>query len=204
VSLSRRIAIALLLTVIALVVGYPAVWIVASQGVFGDVELGYYKGFNIAKHAIERSGCAESIEYGGVNKDLFLEEFHFKVTTPSGRRLRLWFDASNMNVRRLCYKPVGLIVIHEKAHEEAQMYSVQGLSRLLKGSAFGLGSLTDLLCNIDELEKILIANPGDANDVLRADPHSWNYLRIEFPRDEDLLDEFMYWNIKEQDVANLP
>ena len=44
---------------------FPIAWVAASRGLFGDVEFGYYGQFNIAKHAIEQSGCAEVIKYSG-------------------------------------------------------------------------------------------------------------------------------------------
>lgn len=192
----------LAILVITLVVLSPCAWIAASNGIFGDVEFGYYGEFNIAKHAIQKSGCAEAVEYSGVNKDLFLEEFHFKVTTKAGRIVLLWFDASNMDVKRLCYAPVGLGV-DDPSHEEVQMYTIAGLAELLRGKNFEIRSLSDILCNLDELEEFFKTNHGDANDRLKADPYCWDYLRIEFPTAERLND-YHYTNIKDKDVVNWP
>ena len=157
------------LIALGLLVGYPFAWIIAGSGVLGDVEFGYYKGFNIARHAIEKSGCAELIEYSGVNKDVFLEEFHFKVTTKSGRIVRLWFDASNMDVRQVCYQPIGLLV-DDRSHDKVQVYTLEGLSAIIKEKSFRVRSLTDILCNVDELEQLFEASNGDSNAILDADP----------------------------------
>lgn len=194
-----RIAIGL---VFSLLVLYPVAWILASVGLLGEVEFGYYKEFNVAKHAIEKSGCAEVIEYSGVNKDTVLEEFHFKVTTRSGPVVRLWFDASNMDVSQLCYAPVGLVVRHPE-HEDAQVYTLGMLSNLAREKNFQVTGLRDILCNIDELEKLFKTNYGDANAILAVDPYSWDYLRIEFPTEEGLK-PWKYTDVKEKDVHNWP
>ena len=156
---------------------YAVAWIAASVGVMKDVEIGYYGGFNVAKHAIQKTGCTEKIEYSGVNKDLVLEEMHFKVTTRSGRIVRLWFDASNLDLSQVCYQPVGFSVCHP-AHEQCQRYSVAGLANLLKEKGFQAKNLKDILCNIDGLDHIFKENYGDANASRESDPYAWEYLRI--------------------------
>src|SRR4030095_5867792 len=105
------------------VVFYLVLWVAASVGLVKDVEFGYYGEFNVAKHAIQKAGCAARIDYSGVNRDLFLEEMHFRVTTKSGRVVKLWFDASNMDVSQVCYRPAGFIVWHEPP-DSAQKYSI--------------------------------------------------------------------------------
>lgn len=179
----------------------PIVWIAASGGLLGDVEFGYYGAFNTAKHAIQQSECAEVIEYSGVNKDVFLEEFHFKVTTKTGRIIRIWFDASNMDVDRLCYGPVGLCVWDE-AHERSQLYTTTGLSQLLKEKNIEIRGLKDILCNLDELKPFFKNSQGDANDISETDPYAWDYLRIEFPT-EKRLQGYHYANINETDVIDV-
>lgn len=188
--------------VLVLVVLYPAAWIAASKGLLGDVEFGYYREFNIARHAIEESGCAELIEYSGVNKDLFLEEFHFKITTKSGQVVRLWFDADNMDVSNLCYRPVGLAVNHP-AHQDCELYTTERLSELLRERNIQVTGLRDILCSVDDLEQMFKVNTGDATALLKADPYVWDYLRIEFPNEEDMK-AWKYTNIKEKDVTNWP
>ena len=198
----RRIIRITIRLILALVVLYPAAWIAASKGLLGDIEFGYYREFNVAKHAIEQSGCTELIEYSGVNKDLFLEEFHFKVTTKSGQVIRLWFDADNMDVSRLCYKPVGLAVSHP-AHQDCELYTIERLSELLREKNIQATSLRDILCNIDDLEPLFKATTGDAGALLETDPYVWDYLRIEFPEEEGLK-PWKYTNIKEKDVTEWP
>ncbi|MEW6212125.1 MAG: hypothetical protein AB1631_27460 [Acidobacteriota bacterium] len=198
----RRIIKITIRLALALIVLYPAAWIAASKGLLGDVEFGYYREFNVARHAIEESGCAELIEYSGVNKDLFLEEFHFKVTAKSGRVVRLWFDADNMDVSQLCYKPVGLAVTHP-AYQNCELYTIERLSELLRERNIQVTGLIDILCRIDDLEQVLKENTGDASRLLEADPYVWDYLRIEFPNEEDMK-AWKYTNIKEKNVVDWP
>jgi hypothetical protein len=196
----KRIVKTVSLAVISFVVCYLIAWITASQGLFGDVEFGYYAEFNVAKHAIEASGCAEKIEYSGVNKDLFLEEFHFKVTTRSGRVVRLWFDASNMDVRNLCYKPLGFSISHS-GPKPAQVYTVGGLAELLRGTDIQVRDLRGVLCNIAQLEKLLNTNHGNANVLLESNPYIRDFLRIEFPTEEELMRGRKYADVREKDVT---
>ena len=190
----------LLKIALVLVVLYPAAWIAASAGVFRDVEFGYYGEFNVALHAIQRSGCAEIIEYSGVNKDVWLEEFHFKVTTKSGRVVRLWFDASSMDVRQLCYYPVAFSVRHP-AYEGDRRYSPEMLSELLKEKGIKVRDLKDILCHIDELEQVFRTTQGDAGVLRESDRYVWDYLRVEI-MDED--DGWTYTDIREMDVVDWP
>jgi len=186
----------------ALLVAFPASWIIASQGIIGDVEFGYYKGFNVARHAIERSGCAKLVEYSGVNKDLFLEEFHFKVTTTSGRIVRLWFDASNEDVRQLCYQPKGLLVLAPgfKSHRS---YTIEALSRLLNDRGHQVRDVRDILCNIDELKELLKSDNSVASATFEGGSRLWDFVWIDFPTQED-LHSYRYTNIREQDVTDWP
>jgi hypothetical protein len=195
----KRIKQITVIFIFAFMVCYPIAWLAASHGVFGDVEFGYYEEFYLAKHVIEKSGCAEVIEYSGVNADVFfLEEFHFKVTTKSGQIVRLWFDGENMDVSQLCYEPVKLFIGHP-SHEEVQTYSVEMLAELAREKNIKLGNLRDLLCNLDELEQIVKEHHGDAND----DPYSWDDLRIDFPTEEK-LNRWRYTDIKTTGILNFP
>jgi len=198
----RQTGKGLLKITLVLMALYPPAWIAASAGVFRDVEFGYYGEFNVALHAIQRSGCAEIIEYSGVNKDVWLEEFHFKVTTKSGRVVRLWFDASNMDVRQLCYYPVAFSVRHP-AYEGDRRYSPEMLSELLKEKGIKVRELKDILCNIDELEQIIRTTQGDAGVLREFDRYVWDYLRVEF-MDESESDGWTYTDIREMDVVDWP
>jgi hypothetical protein len=167
-----------------------------------DSEFGYYGEFNIAKHAIEKSGCAEKIEYSYVNKDVVLEEFEFRVTTRSGRAVRLWFDASNMDVSQVCYSPVGFSVTHS-ANRVSRRYSPERVSELLKDRGIQIKDLKDFLCNIDQLEEVFRTAPGDAKALRESDPYVWDYLQIKFLTEEELkVDE--YTDVKEKDVMDWP
>lgn len=174
----------LLLTGI-LLVGYPIAWVFASHATFGDVEFGYFKGFNIVRHAIERSQCASSIEYAGVNQDLVLEEFHFKVTCRSGQVVRFWFDDSNMDVRRLCSRPAGLILWNRNERGDTQVYSIERLSQLLNQADVS-DVVGQVLCNSDNLRSALRNADGDQNEILKTDEYCWDYLRMDFPGQYDL------------------
>jgi hypothetical protein len=187
---------------LALIILYPAVWIAASNGLFGDVEFGYYAEFNVAKHAIQNSNCTEVIEYSGVNKDVFLEEFHFKVTTKTGRVVRLWFDASNMDVHQVCYKPAGL-ALSSPGEAPYREYSIEVLSEILREKNIQVKNLKDVLCNVDELVELFEANYTNEEIPRTLYQDSWYYLRIEFPSKER-LDDRKYTDIRKKDVTDWP
>ena len=75
------------------------------------------------------------------------------------------------DVSRLCYAPVGLIV-RRPANEQVQMYTIAGLSELLRERNFQVRDLSDILCKFDELEQIFSTSHGDVNYILEADPVS--------------------------------
>jgi hypothetical protein len=185
-----------------LAVAYPFAWIAASVGLIKDVEFGYYGEFNLAKHAIQEAGCAQKIEYSGVNKDVVLEEFHFKVTTKSGKVVRIRFDASYMDVNQVCYQPAGLSVLHP-AYERDRRYRIEGLTEYLREKNIHVRELRGILCNIDKLEEVFITTLGDAKALREDDPYVWDYLRIEFPTEEGLR-QWKYTDIREKDVSNWP
>lgn len=198
----KRIIKRVIVLVVFLAVAYPMAWIAASVGLIKDVEFGYYAEFNVAKHAIQKTGCAEKIEYSGVNKDVVLEEMHFKVTTESGRVVRLWFDASNMDVDQVCYSPSGISVLHP-SYEGDRRYSPNMLTDLMKEKGIEVRDLSDVLCNIEELEEVFRTTEGDTKARREFDAYVWDYLRIEYPREEK-LDQYLYTDIAEKDVVNWP
>jgi hypothetical protein len=174
----------------------------------GEAEFGYYGEFNIARHAIQESGCAEKIEFSGVNNDVVLEEFHFRVTTTSGRVVILWFDASNMDVAQVCYRPVGLSITdsrddadHASSEESLphRLYSIEGIAELLKNKTIKMTNLKDILCNLDELEQICRVN-GNDKGAREGDPHCWDYLRLEFATDDG---GYGYNDVRDKDVRDL-
>jgi hypothetical protein len=147
------------LLILLLMALYPVFWIAASKGYLGEVEFGYYKEFHIAKHAVEKSGCA-TIEDSIVNPDLGLEEVNFGITSATGRQIRVFFDASNMDVDQVCYQPIGLAVSFSGGAKDVQEqeYSIESLSNFLEGKDLKVTNLKDVLCNIDELETLFKAN----------------------------------------------
>jgi hypothetical protein len=187
-----------ILLIVALMVLYPVAWIATRKGLIKNVEFGYYGEFNIAKHALEQCGCAEKIEFQYVNEDVVLEEFQFRVTTKSGRVVGLFFDASNMDVSQVCYAPVGISVLHP-AYKGSRCYSPEFLSALLIDKGIQVRNLKDILCNIEVLEEIFRITPEDKEARRENDPYVWDYLRINFPTEEDLKDPFV--DVRDVDVS---
>ena len=197
----RKIIKSTILLVVALMVLYAVAWIAASKiGLIKNVEFGYYGEFNVARHAIEKSGCAEKIEYNYVNTDVELEEFQFRVTTKSGRVVGLFFDGSNMDVGQVCYAPIGISVRHPD-YKDTRRYSPEFLSELLRDKGIQVKNLKDILCNIELLEELFRTTPEDAKARRDNDPYVWDYLRIDFPTEEDLRDKYV--DVRDKDVADL-
>ena len=167
-----------------------------------NVEFGYHGQFNVAKHALEKCGCTEKIEYSYVNKDVVLEEFQFRVTTKSGRVVGLFFDASNMDVSQVCYAPIGISVQHP-AYEEARCYSPDFLSERLKDQEIRVKDLKDILCNIEQLEEVFRTTPEEAKARRENDSYVWDYIRIEFLTEEDLRDNG-WTDVREKDIVDWP
>jgi hypothetical protein len=198
----RQIIKRAILLVVTLLAIYPVAWIAASIGLLKNVEFGYHGQFNVAKHALEKCGCAEKIEYSYVNKDVVLEEFQFRVTTKTGRVVELFFDASNMDVSQVCYAPVGVSVLHP-AYKGARDYSPRFLSELLRDEGIQIRDLKDILCNIDRLEEVFRTTPEDAKARRENDPYVWDYLRVEFPTEEELQDKG-WTDVREKDIVDWP
>ena len=139
-----------------------------------------------------------------MNKDIVLEEFHFKVTDPWGQMVRLWFDDSNMDVRRLCSQPTGLIVWNRNCPGDTQVYSMGLISKLLDQTDHtSPDCVANILCNVDVLRRALRTIDGDANEVLAGDPYCWDYLRIDFPTEQDLR-AYSYMSLNDRDELSWP
>jgi hypothetical protein len=179
---------------------YALAWVAASAGLFKDVEFGYYGEFNVAKHAIQKTGCAEKVEYNFVNTDVVLEEFHFRVTTKSGRVVGLFFDASNMDVSQVCYAPVGISVLHP-AYEGDRRYSPDLLSEHLKEKGIQIKDLKDILCNIDLLEEVFRLTQGDEKARRETDDYVWDYIRVRFLTEEELK-RYEYTDVRDKDITD--
>jgi hypothetical protein len=177
--MKKVLKITLLLLVLAAC--YPVIWIAASKGLFGEIEFGYFKELHIAKHAIEKSGCV-TIEQQMANPDNVLEEIFFDLSTPSGRVVSLYFDASNMDVEQVCYQPTGLAVSFNSGAKDLpeQAYSIESLSHLLKEKELKVTNLKDVLCNIDELEQLFKAHQTNIDIPRIAYLDSRKHLHIHF------------------------
>jgi hypothetical protein len=197
----KTIKLAVLLAAVLLAM-YPMAWIAASIGLLRNVEFGYHGEFNVAKHALEKCGCAEKIEYNYVNKDVVLEEFRFRVTTKSGRVVELFFDASSMDVSQVCYNPVGFSVLHP-TYEGDREYRPQFLSELFTDKGIQIRDLKDILCNIEQLEEVFRTTPEDAKARRENDPYVWDYLRIKFLTEKDWQDQ-RWTDVRDKDIVDWP
>jgi hypothetical protein len=141
---------------------YSVTWIAASKGFFDEVEFGYYEEFYIAKHAVEKSGCVK-IEDHTANPDVVLEEVDFGLVTTSGRKVRIVFDTSNMDIEQVCYEPVGLAVSFSTDTVDLleQEYRIESISGLLQEKNQRIENLQDVLCNLEKLEQLFTANRGN-------------------------------------------
>lgn len=197
------------ITAVLLVVGLPAIyvvtWLAATLGYVRNVEFGYYGDFNVAKHALEKCGCAEKIEYAYVNRDVHLEEFRFKVRTRSGQVVRLFFDGSSMDVNQVCYAPVGISVSHS-AFEGVRRYSPEFLSERIRVQGIQVEDLNDVICNMDELEEIFRTTPEDPKAARPDDPYVWDYLRVRILTEEALQTEYYrddHWTeVRDKDIVD--
>jgi hypothetical protein len=158
--MSERTRILISVTAVVLVLGIPGFCHLANMGVFGEVHFGYYGEFNVAKHAIEESGCVESLDYTR-NEDTLLEEVAIDIHTRSGQSLTLIFAGTGMNMNQVCNAPEGISVGDPTDSEPSyQGYSMDALNELLEGQHIRISNLRDLLCNLDVVAPILKSNYG--------------------------------------------
>ena len=170
--------------------------VIAGVTLLGPTGCDYYRNFNLALGAIERSGCAESIEYSR-HEDLTLEEFNFKIRTQSGRLVRVWFD-DDMKVEEACSRPVGLLVFTQRGREVVkQEYSVLDLSARLADKGIRIMNLSDILCNIEDWARVLEANDDNENTppITGSDRAYRRHLKIELV-EEGGANEFLYTKIR--------
>jgi hypothetical protein len=144
------------LTFLIVVVFLAITAIFVSPRVNPGLSFGYYGQYNIAKNAIKRSQCVDSVGDYVVQTDIFsVERFIFKIHTKSGRNLRLSF-AEEMDIRQVCEHPKG--IIYYGPSRERQIYNNEFLSKILREKNIRIENVNDLLCHIDDLEMILEAN----------------------------------------------
>jgi hypothetical protein len=189
--------VTLSVSIILLVIFF--VWVAARPDLLGNVGLpfGYYGDFNLAKRAIQATGCVDSIEYSR-HEDLTLESFEFKVRTKSGRVVRLWFTYE-MDADQVCMSPMGLLIENPKGLQStSQAYSIEMLSGILKEKNFQVRNLKDILCNLDELATIFEANYYEES-ITKVSPMEEDeflqYLQIEIT-DEESTKSFKYLRIE--------
>lgn len=172
------------------------IWFVGSKALPDNIGFGYYRDFNIARKAIVRSSCAESIEYSR-HEDVTLEDFHFKIRTESGLVVRFWFSYS-MDVREVCSSPPGFVVwSHTIRGAIWQRYENADLSALLSQKGIRVTNLDDALCRIDELASVFRANYNNVDIPLitHEDADFDRYLQIEIV-EAGRGDEFLYSRIR--------
>jgi hypothetical protein len=168
---------------ISLIGCYLLAWLAASFGLLGEAHLGYYGDFYFVKHALQKTGCVDSMEYSR-HEDLTLEDFHFKVRTKSGRLVRVWFDYSQ-DVSLVCRAPRGLLIVHPRNSLALdQNYNIETILEHLNARGIKTADLQSILCNIDELAPLFEAN-YDADSIPRVgwEPERTkrfsDYLRLE-------------------------
>src|ERR1700759_186799 len=106
--MSERMRIFVSVAAVILILGTPAFWKMANAGVFGEVHFGYYGELNKTKHAIERSGCVESIDCTRHEGDWFLNGANIDIRTKSGQEMSLFF--SHMDMNQVFDEPAGISV----------------------------------------------------------------------------------------------
>jgi hypothetical protein len=115
-----------------------------------------YENFEIAKQAIEESGCASSFEYS-LHEDLTLEDFYFYIKTKSGRVAVIAFH-ENMDVDQVCQRPKGILVSQPWYSGGVQLYRIEDMSEHLKAEEVQIRDIKDVLCNMDELIDVFERN----------------------------------------------
>ena len=169
---------------IVLIAGYLLVWIVSTYDILGEVHFGYYGDFYTVKHALEETGCINSMEYSR-HEDLTLEDFHFRVRTKSGKVVRIWFDEFRGNVSAICSAPKGLLIVHPRASNVLDQFcNLEMIAERLRNRYAEKVDLKTILCNIDELAPFFESN-YEKDSIPRV---AWNpktprrfskYLRLE-------------------------
>ena len=130
---------------------YLLICFASRPEMLGNIGLtfGYYGDFNEAKRIVEDTDCFESLKYG-LHTDLTLENFHFRVSTKSGRTALIFFD-SDMDISQVCNMPKGILVSSAWHLDGVQCYTIEALSERLNGKGFQVRNIREMLCNLDEL-----------------------------------------------------
>jgi len=187
---------ATLTTALIWVSGWGSViWLTGTKALPENVGFGYYRDFSLARSAIEESGCPESIEYSR-HEDISLESFHFRIRTRSGLIVRLWFN-DGMDVRQVCSKPVGFVVLNPISQALSQSYSVDELATSLTAKGIRVENLADVLCNLEELALVFEANYNkqEIRRITHNDEDINRRLHIEI-LDQERANDFVYSRIR--------
>jgi hypothetical protein len=172
------------------------IWLAGTKALPDDLGYGYYRDFNIAREAIEKSPCATSIEYSR-HEDVTLEDFHFRILTQSGWMVRLWFN-DRMNVKEICSNPPGIVVLSPTDWKsESRAYTTADLLALPASNGRTVISVDDVLCNIGDLAPVFMANYNNQNipRISYDDPNFDRYLQLEV-LDKNRPSEFLYTRIR--------
>jgi hypothetical protein len=135
----------------------------------------------MAKRAIEHSGCVQSIYLFRLYEDNTYKEFGYTVETKSGSKINLWFDTSKMKMNQVCNEPQGIVV--NMGGRDEQIYTIESLNEGLKEKNIKIADLKDFLYNCSELLQLFQKN----HDYPQPKVHGGtlqNYLQIYFPFEE--------------------
>lgn len=186
----KRIITLSLFSLLAFFVLYPALWIVASTGILGDVEFGYNRDVNIVKNAIERGEYIESLDFG-IHDDLTLEDFRAFIHTKSRWKITVAFW-EEMDIRQVCENPKGIII--SMPDKTNQIRTLESLSEILKDKGIQLTNIRDVIRHFDDIMPIFEGNlkttlVPEVNDY--SDPDSSQYLNItwEYPWNTRSIEE---------------
>jgi formylglycine-generating enzyme required for sulfatase activity len=173
----KRIFTLSLFSLLSVFVLYPALWIVASTGILGDIEFGYNRDVNLVKNAIEAGHDIESLEFG-IHDDFGVEDFRAFIHTKSRWKITFAFW-EEMDIRQVCENPKGIII--SMPDKTNQIHTLESLSEALKDKHIQLRNIRDVIRHFDDVMPIFEANlkttlVPEVNH--HSDPEASQYLNI--------------------------
>jgi formylglycine-generating enzyme required for sulfatase activity len=161
----KRIIKLALMSLLTFFIIYPILWMIASTGVLGEVEFGYYADANIVKHAIEKGEYTESLGFG-MHTDLTLEDFRAFVYTKAKWKITFAFW-QEMNIQQVCENPQGIFI--QTPADKVQVYDLEYLSEALQDRKIQLRNIRDVIRHFDDIMFIVEANHENSNSPLFDD-----------------------------------
>lgn len=132
-----------------------------------------------AKHAIEKSGCTQSVKLFRFYENGKHKEFGYTVETKSGKKVNFWFDTNLMQISKVCSSPAGITV--NQGDTSSQIYTIENLNEALKEKNIKITDLNDILCNCNELIELFQRNYENHSRPKNEDDSHANYLQIYTP-----------------------